>query len=262
MKIKKETILKIIKEEIERELLKEGVLKIQNHISNENLKLIEDKFRELLNIYLTSDKEEEIYDQAEGFKFKNVAGEEQVVDLILSVGRPLKGEEDSLAFLSEESDKGYYHLKIVVAYKEDFDKETIDFAISRMLDHELIHLIDSKYFKKSDFKKGYLSQKREILAHSSEIYKEVVDFLNSEDEQDKEYLNSLFNFYKEGQVTQLNLFKLLLGVSRAFKEAKLGDDPRFINNKTLQHTMKDKQPYLKHLYKKLWPLIQKKLKEV
>ena len=66
--------------EIKKELLKEGVLRIQDYISNGNLKLIEDKFRNLLNTYLTSDKEEEVYDQAEGFKFKNVA------DAYLKVG--------------------------------------------------------------------------------------------------------------------------------------------------------------------------------
>ena len=59
---------------------------------------------------------------------------------------------------------------------------------------------------------------------------------------------------------QLQLFKAILKTSQQL--GAIGKDPRFIKSIMHQHTMKDKQPYLKHLYKKLWPLIQKKLQEV
>ena len=257
IKIKKNLLFKVLKEEIKKELLKEGILRIQDYISNENLKLIEDTFRNLLNTYLTSDREESLYWNVEKFEFINVAGEEEVVDLMLSVGRPPRGMEGAVAYLDARPSIGYYHLAMCVLNKEDYD---IEDGIDTMINHELIHLIDSKYFKRKDRKKAYLARREEILAFSSQIYKQVVDFLNSEDEQDKDYLNILLNLYKDGAIKQLQLFKAILKTSQQL--GAIGKDPRFIKSIMHQHTMKDKQPYLKHLYKKLWPLILDKLEEV
>ena len=257
IKIKKNLLFKVLKEEIKKELLKEGILRIQDYISNENLKLIEDKFRNLLNAYLTSDKEESIYDSVQKFEFINVAGEEEVVDLTLSVGLPPRGMERAVAYIDARPGIGYYHLAMCVLNKEDYD---IEYGIDAMINHELLHLIDSKYFKRKDRKKVYLARRDEILAFSSHIYKQVVDFLNSEDEQDKDYLNTLLNLYKEGEIEQRELFKDILKTSQQL--GAIGKDPRLIKDKMLQHTMKDKQPYLKHLYKELWPLILDKLEEV
>ena len=260
-----------------KKVITEGVIVVSDYIDQGDIDKIKEIFKDLLEKYKKANHE---YPPANGlgasffssispFNFKNIKGEDQSVDLYMSVGPPdpnIKAEAgaEAIYHFDNEGDEEYHMLKVIVKIPSaEMDEKYIKRMINYITRHELVHLIESRYsdYSKSDQKKEYLAKNAEILAFSSQIYADVVEFLNSDDPEDIEHRNKIFNYYKDKVIDQRTLFKALLMVSDITSITGILKGPRFIKDQVYQHTMKDKQPYLSKLYKKLWPLIQEKLKD-
>jgi hypothetical protein len=270
-------MLRVKFEKKNKKIITEGIKAVSDHIDQGDIEKIKKIFRDLLEKYKEA---EHGYPPAKGlgaslfnsispFQFKNIKGEDESTVLYMIVGPPNpenKVEDGAMAiyYFNDEDSEEYHILKVIVKFPSaDIDEEYINKMINYITRHELVHLIESRYsdYSKFDKKRKYLAKNAEILAFSSQIYADVVEFLNSNNPEDINYRNILFGHYRDKDIDQRTLFKALLMVSDATLTTGILRGPRFIKNAVYQHTMKDKQPYLKHLYKKLWPMIQEKLKD-
>ena len=263
IKIKKNLLFKILKEEIKKELLKEGVVNVEEYIDENTLKNIEDTFRTWIEEINESYKDENKprdsvrYGNLE-FSYLDVAKNKKNVDLQMAVMVHEEGKNIRAELKTRPRDPERVDLTVFLSPESmPLNDQQIESYINTVMNHELVHLLDAEQTK-GDEKREYWKQKSEIAAFTTQIYKEVERFLKSEHPFDKLELQDIYGRMRNSNQKGIAFFDLLSIASPTFSKWNY----RFNEKAGSWENNPQLKSWLTNMYKKFWPLILEKLKEV